>query len=63
MGLPLADPQFWIVTAAVAVAVWLAARRTAKSLRATESPCASCPVALIHSRARARAAADGPERA
>lgn len=50
MGLPLADPQFWIVTAAVAAAVLLAARRAASAVRTTESPCARCPLAQAHAR-------------
>jgi len=63
MDLPLADPQFWIVTAAVAAAVLLAARRTARSLRASESPCASCPMALAHARAQARSRPEAEPRA
>jgi thiamine biosynthesis lipoprotein len=47
-GLPIADPQFWIVTATVAIAVALAVRRVVRSLRRESArPCASC------SRARA----------
>ena len=43
-GLPLADPQFWLVTAAVAGAAWLAVRRLRRR-RAGPSACASCPKA------------------
>jgi thiamine biosynthesis lipoprotein len=44
VSLPLADPQFWIVTAAVAVVALFAARRIRRSLKSeSESACASCP--------------------
>lgn len=47
MGLPLDDPQFWIVTAAVAAVAGLAAHRLLRSVRAREDApgCASCPAA------------------
>jgi hypothetical protein len=44
-GLPLADPQFWLVTlVAAAIVVW-GIRRWRRSLRAAARPgCARCPV-------------------
>jgi thiamine biosynthesis lipoprotein len=44
VSLPLTDPQFWLVTTAVAVVAVYAARRIRRALRAeSESACASCP--------------------
>jgi len=44
MSLPLADPQFWLVTAGAAVALGLALRRVVRSARAEgEAPCDKCP--------------------
>ena len=45
-GLPLADPQFWAVTALVVLVVLLAARRIARARRAP-SACSSCPKAPV----------------
>ncbi len=44
MALPLADPQFWLVTAGAAVALGFALRRVLRSARAEgEQPCDKCP--------------------
>ncbi len=44
MILPLSDPQFWLVTALVALVALSAARKVRRTLRSdAESPCASCP--------------------
>jgi hypothetical protein len=44
MNLPLSDPQFWLVTALVAVVAAFAARRLRRAIRSeSETPCASCP--------------------
>lgn len=44
MSLPLADPEFWLVTAGAAVALGYALRRVLKSARAeSELPCDKCP--------------------
>ena len=44
VALPLADPQFWLVTALVALVALLAGRRVRNALRAeSERPCANCP--------------------
>ena len=51
MALPLADPEFWLVTAAAATALGLSARKIAKALRKdSEVMCDKCP------KPRARAA-------
>ncbi|MCB9378451.1 MAG: hypothetical protein H6511_06780 [Holophagales bacterium] len=45
MGATFADPQFWIVTAAAALAlVWFVARRVRATRRATPG-CDKCPQA------------------
>jgi thiamine biosynthesis lipoprotein len=44
MSLPLADPEFWLVTAGAAVALGFALRRVLRSARAdAEMPCDKCP--------------------
>ncbi len=45
MGLPLADPQFWIVTAAAAAALGLALRRIFRRSSSATLPCEHCPKA------------------
>ncbi len=45
MTLPLGDPQFWIVTAAVAAALGWALSRVLRQVRRPEGGCASCPQA------------------
>lgn len=46
-SLPLGDPQFWLVTALVALVAVFAGRRIRRSLRSeAETPCASCPKAV-----------------
>jgi thiamine biosynthesis lipoprotein len=45
MTLPLGDPQFWIVTAAVAAALGWALYRVLRQVRRPEGGCASCPQA------------------
>ncbi len=45
MSLPVADPQFWIVTAAAAGALGLVLRRMFRRKPAGELPCANCPKA------------------
>jgi hypothetical protein len=47
-GLPLADPQFWIVSSAALLALLLALRRILRRKKAGGAgalPCASCPKA------------------
>lgn len=49
MGLPIADPQFWLVTALVALVALASARRVKRSLASdAESPCANCPKVAAH---------------
>ncbi len=44
MSLPLADPQFWLVTAAAAVALGFALRKALKGARTEGEPmCDKCP--------------------
>ena len=44
MALPLADPEFWMVTAGAALALGLGARKVAKALRKdSEVMCDKCP--------------------
>lgn len=45
MNLPVADPQFWIVTAAAAVALGLVLRRIFRRKSTAALPCANCPQA------------------
>jgi hypothetical protein len=45
-SLPLADPQFWVVSAAALLALALVLRRVLKRPKATPPgtlPCANCP--------------------
>lgn len=42
MALPLADPQFWIVSAAAGGALALILRRLFKRPKANSMPCAHC---------------------
>ena len=42
MALPLADPQFWLVTNAAAAALALILRRLFKRPKANSMPCAHC---------------------
>ncbi len=44
-GLPLADPQFWIVSLAAGAALVLLLRRLFKRPKSNALPCASCPKA------------------
>lgn len=46
-ALPLADPQFWIVTLAMVVAVGLAVRRVWRTARSAADTCAACPKAKL----------------
>ena len=50
-GLPLADPQFWVVTAAAVavVAIWIW-RVRARARRAAPPACAKCAQAEAHGR-------------
>ncbi|MEO8198066.1 MAG: FeoB-associated Cys-rich membrane protein [Thermoanaerobaculia bacterium] len=50
MSLPLADPQFWIVTAVAAGALGLVLRRLFRRPKAGALPCAHCPKAGLGSR-------------
>ena len=44
MNLPVADPEFWLVTAGAALALGFALRRVLRSARAEgEPPCDKCP--------------------
>jgi len=43
MGLPLADPQFWLVTVLVAGVAYGVSRRIRRSARDESAPCANCP--------------------
>jgi len=52
MNLPVADPQFWIVTAAAAVALGLVLRRILGRKSSAELPCANCPQAKRENPAR-----------
>ena len=45
MSLPLADPQFWIVSTAAAIALALVLRRLLRRPKANALPCAKCPKA------------------
>ena len=45
MNLPVADPQFWIVTAAAAVALGLVLRRIIRRKSSAALPCEHCPKA------------------
>lgn len=45
MSLPVADPQFWIVTAAAALALAMVLRRLFRRPKSTALPCAHCPKA------------------
>ena len=45
MSLPLADPQFWIVSAAAGIALALVLRRLFRRPKANALPCAKCPKA------------------
>jgi thiamine biosynthesis lipoprotein len=45
MTLPVADPQFWIVTGAAGIALGLVLRRLFRRPKATALPCAHCPKA------------------
>lgn len=47
MSLPVADPQFWIVTVAAAGAVALVLRRVFRKKPAAGLPCANCPKAKV----------------
>lgn len=49
MHFPLHDPQFWIVTGAVAVVAGIAVYRLLRAVGARESApgCASCPAAQV----------------
>ena len=52
MALPVADPQFWIVTGAAAVALTLTLRRLLRRPKADPSnamPCDRCPKAKVKS--------------
>jgi hypothetical protein len=42
-GLPLADPQFWIVSLAAAAALGLVLRRLLRKKPAGAAACAACP--------------------
>lgn len=50
MGPALSDPQFWVVTAAAAAAVWWVARSLglARRRKRDESPCGHCAINAIH---------------
>lgn len=43
MALPVADPQFWLVTGAAVVALAAVLRRLLRRPAKDEMPCASCP--------------------
>ena len=45
MALPVADPQFWIVTGAAVVALGLILRPLFRRPKANALPCAKCPQA------------------
>ena len=45
MSLPLADSQFWIVSAAAGIALALVLRRLFRRPKANALPCAKCPKA------------------
>ena len=55
-SLPWSDPQFWIASGAVAAAVALALRRALRPSADPALPCARCPQAAAHGRARTAAA-------
>ena len=59
MALPLADPEFWLVTAGAAVALGFALRRILRSARAeAEVPCDKCPKPEAFSPPKAKGEAD-----
>ena len=49
MALPVADPQFWIVTGAAAIALGLVLRRLLRRPKSNTLPCAHCSKAGLGS--------------